>query len=381
MPVARPTGNQIYFIGATNVPLQNLDPALTRPGRMGRHVTFRTPTKDDRLDIFDLYLDKVAHDPELDTPTRRDEIARITSGYSPAMIDQICSMALTNAHHTGRAYFTWTDLVDAMTVIESGTAVSVNYTEGETRAVAIHEAGHAAAAHVYVPNVESSRISIKMRGGSLGHHQSFEKEERFSEFQSELFGGLIHGLGAMAAEMIFFGENSDGVGGDLQMTTARAAWMVGASGMSPLPIDLHGKTFADESEEETRRRVMRRFEDIGTRLQNRTWSGGAQGNPIASVLGDPAKRRYAAQFMGLAFTTAYNLMRVNKEKIEAVANRVISEKEIYGDDLVRLLDEQHFERPEIDWTDEVSWPNLVLWSQDAERDRDRDRGDRPRMDA
>ncbi len=55
IPHARPTGNQIYFIGATNVPIENLDPALTRPGRRGRHVWFRTPTKDDRKDIFDLY--------------------------------------------------------------------------------------------------------------------------------------------------------------------------------------------------------------------------------------------------------------------------------------------------------------------------------------
>ena len=32
------------------------------PGRMGRHIWFRTPTKDDRKDIFDLYLDRVSHD-------------------------------------------------------------------------------------------------------------------------------------------------------------------------------------------------------------------------------------------------------------------------------------------------------------------------------
>ena len=51
-------GDQIYFIGATNVPLERLDPALIRPGRMGRHVCFRTPTKEDRKDIFDLYLDE-----------------------------------------------------------------------------------------------------------------------------------------------------------------------------------------------------------------------------------------------------------------------------------------------------------------------------------
>src|SRR5204863_817136 len=84
----RPRGDQIYFIGATNVPMDVLDPALTRPGRMGRHVWFRTPTKEDRKDIFDLYLDKVRHSEELDTPARRDEIARITNGYSPAKIEQ-----------------------------------------------------------------------------------------------------------------------------------------------------------------------------------------------------------------------------------------------------------------------------------------------------
>ena len=67
--------------------------------------------------------------------------------------------------------------------------------------------------------------------------------------------------------------------------------MVGAAGMSPLPIDLNGKTFADETEEQTRERVIRRFEDIGFRLLNRTAAGGT------SSL-DPRKRAYAAQFIG-----------------------------------------------------------------------------------
>ncbi len=101
MPAARPRSEQIYFIGATNVPIDRLDPALIRPGRMGRHVWFRTPTKDDRLDILDLYIGKVSHEADLDSPKRRDEIARIMSGYSPAMIEQAISMALTMAHHDG----------------------------------------------------------------------------------------------------------------------------------------------------------------------------------------------------------------------------------------------------------------------------------------
>jgi len=370
LPRAKPTGAQIYFIGATNVPVEVLDPALTRPGRMGRHITFRTPTKEDRKDIFDLYLEKVAHDPELDSDERRDEIARITSGYSPAMIDQICSMALTNAHHEGLPAFNYRHLVDAMTVIESGTAINVNYNDEDARAVAIHEAGHATAAHVYVPEVESSRISIKMRCGSLGHHQSFEKEERFGAFQSRLVGRLVHIVGAMAAELAFFGENSVGVGGDLETTSSIATWMVGGAGMSPLPIELNGKTFADETEDQTRERVMKRFEDIGVRLMNRNVNN-------FQALADPKKRTYAAQFIGQAFVTAYNLILLNKDKVEAIADKLLDEREIYGDDLVRLLDAQHFEKPEIDWTDENVWPKFMLYSRD---DRDKDKKEKDEKD-
>ncbi len=63
---------------------------------------------------------------------------------------------------------------------------------------------------------ESTRLSIKMRGGSLGHHQALEKEERFSRWRSEEMARLVWALGAMAAEHVFYGENSNGVGGDVQ---------------------------------------------------------------------------------------------------------------------------------------------------------------------
>jgi len=326
---------------------------------MGRHVWFRTPTKNDRKDIFDLYLDRVSHAPDLDTTERRDEIARITNGYSPAMIEQICSMALTNAHHEGLLAFEWKHLVDAMTAIESGTAIGVKYVEHETRATAIHEAGHAAAAHVYRPDLESSRISIRMRGGSLGHHQSFQREERFTEWWREAMGDLIHGLGAMAAERVFYGENTSGVGGDLHSATTNAAWMVGTSGMGPERIDLKGAKFADETEDEARERIMQRFEKIGLTLMNRT-RGGADfgGDPVASVLSDRFKRAYAAQILGQAYATAENFIAANKDAVERVAEAVIEKGEIYGDELVRLLDAQHLQKPQIDWTKEEAWPQI-----------------------
>ena len=104
-------------------------------------------------------------------------------------------MALTIAHYEGRAAFGWDDIVEAMTTVESGTAVNVEYIPEETRAVAIHEAGHAVAGHVYMKGVESTRLSIRKRGQSLGHHQALEKEERFSSWRHEEMGRLIWTLG------------------------------------------------------------------------------------------------------------------------------------------------------------------------------------------
>jgi ATP-dependent Zn protease len=358
LPPPRPRGEQIYFVGATNVPIDRLDPALIRPGRMGRHVWFRTPTKNDRLDVFDLYLGRVAHDPDLDREKRRDELARITNGYSPAMIDQVCSMALTIAHHTGRERFEWEDILEAMTTVESGTAINIEYIPEETRATAIHEAGHAVAAHVYKKGSESTRLSIRMRGGSLGHHQARDKDERFSHFRSEQMGDLVWGLGAMAAEHVFYGENSNGVGGDVFSTTAQAAFMVGASGMGPEPVALPER-FDDESEEETRTRVMGRFEQIGLQIMNRTSGGGPmQENPIGSVLSDPSKRKYAAQILGQAYMRAYHLMLNNKPAVEAVADELVARKELFGDELVELLDRQELQVPEVDYTDDKTWPRI-----------------------
>ena len=180
LPPPRPANEQVFFIGATNVPIDRLDPALIRPGRMGRHVWFRTPTLEDRKDIFNLYLGKVDHEPNLDTDRRRDELARIINGYAPAMIEQVCSLALTYSHADGRQVFGWPDIVEAMTTVEAGTAVAIDYIPEETRAVAIHEAGHAINGHLYMKDVLSTRLSIRKRGDSLGHHQAIQTQERFS---------------------------------------------------------------------------------------------------------------------------------------------------------------------------------------------------------
>jgi ATP-dependent Zn protease len=355
IPAPAPRKEQVYFIGATNVPIDRLDPALIRPGRMGRHVWFRTPTKNDRLDIIDLYINKVSHDPDLDLPRKRDEIARVTNGYSPAMIEQVTSMALTIAHHSGRERFSWDDLVESITTLESGTAIGIEYVEREGRAIAIHEAGHAIAGHAYMQDFESTRLSIRRRGDSGGHHQAREKEERFARFQSEMFAQLVWGLGAMAAERVFYNENSTGVGGDVASVTAQTAGMVGAAAMGPQPFVATPQD--GETEAEARGRALERLEGIGLQIMNRMSGGGPMNpDPVMGALSDPSKRRAGAQIIGQAYVVAHNLATTNREGLDKIADVLMARKEIFGDELVDLLNSVGIRIPELDYSDEAIWP-------------------------
>ena len=228
-----------------------------------------------------------------------------------------------------------------MTAIESGTAIGVQYVEHEKRATAIHEAGHAAAAHIYRPDLESSRLSVRMRGRSLGHHQSFQREERFSEWQNEAMGNLVHILGAMAAERVFYKENTNGVGGDLQSATADAAWMVGTSGMGPQYIELNGAKFDDETRRADARADHEALrEDRADADEPHARQRRLRRDPVASVLQDPYKRAAAAQILGQAYVTAENFIAANREAVERIAEAVIEKGELYGDELVGLLDRQ-----------------------------------------
>jgi len=246
-----------------------------------------------------------------------------------------------------------------MTTVESGTAVGVEYIPEETRAVAIHEAGHAVASYVYAKDHESTRLSVRMRAGSLGHHQAIQKDERFSAWRHEEVAQLIWILGAMAAERVFYGENSVGVGGDVYSVTSLAGRMVGMSAMGPEPVDLKGRV-PEEFREEREELLMKRFEKIGLQIMRRGGMGGnmMDPSPIASVLGDRDKRTAAAQLLGQAYVTAHHVIQHNQDKVEQIAEVLIERRELHGDEVVELLERARLEAPQIDLLDEAAWPKV-----------------------
>ena len=163
---------------------------------MGRHIYFRTPTWEDRRDVFDLYIKKVAHEEALDTPKARDELARITAGYSPAMIDQVCSLALTYAHSDGRPVFSRKDLLEAMTTVEAGVAIGQPYPKHEEP----RDGDPRGRPRGLRPPLHGERdVDPALDPQARPHRRAppdAEIEDRFGHWRSEEVGDLIWGLGA-----------------------------------------------------------------------------------------------------------------------------------------------------------------------------------------
>jgi ATP-dependent Zn protease len=324
----------ILFVGATNRP-QVLDEAVTRPGRFGRQIIFRMPTKEDRKDIAELYFSRKKHDPEMDTPARRDEFARVTDGYSPAMIEQATSLALMYAFEDGRDAFNWRDMRESMGNIEAGLAHPVVYTERERIAVARHELGHAVAARYFLPGAASVRLSIRMRSGSLGHHRTVEKEEEFSHFRSQTAGELRHGLGAIASERVFYGENSTGVSMDLIQSTTLASAMIAVWGMGPDPLPPNRSRLAVS--------IGEYLISVAATMGDSELLGAT--NPASKALANPRSRQAVAQVLGAAFIDDWRVMYVNKEAIDLAAEALMAQGELVGDEIAGLLDSVGLREP------------------------------------
>ena len=336
IPSLKAPAFNILFIGATNRP-SVLDEAVTRPGRFGRQIVFRLPAREDRKDIAALYFDKKNHDPALDTPSRRDEFARITDKYSPADIEQVLSLALLYAFEDGRDAFNWKDLREAMGNVEAGLAIPVEYTDRDRIAVARHELGHAVASHFFKTDHSHVRLSIRRRATAIGeiggYHKDMPAEEEWMKFRSQMAAEIRHDLGSIACEHVFYGEGTSGVYMDLRMATAEGCAMVGAIGMGPDKLDPKMSIRAAKIGEQ-----LISVAEIAQGVQ-------VQGTLVGAVLNNRHSRRVVAQILGAAYIDDWRLMYVNKEAIDLAAEALIAQGELMGDEISGLLDSVGLRRP------------------------------------
>jgi cell division protease FtsH len=230
--IRRPTVGRpnVLVVAATNR-AADLDPALLRPGRFDRTIYFDLPSRAGRRSILDYYLDRKAHGPELDDPTRRDELAAMTFGYSPVMIEHLLDEGLVWALRRGADRLSWADTMHAKMTESIGVAQPVTYTELERRRIATHESGHATVAWLVGQGRKLDVLSIVKRRNALGMLAHSDAEERFTRSSSEISSLIEIAFGGMVAEELFFGETSSGVASDLHAATEAACQMIGSFGM------------------------------------------------------------------------------------------------------------------------------------------------------
>lgn len=86
--------DNILVIGATNHE-DILDPAAVRPGRFDKKIHVPLPDINGRVDIFELYLQKIARGE--DVVAKR--LAEMTPGFTGAEIENLVNTAITEAVH------------------------------------------------------------------------------------------------------------------------------------------------------------------------------------------------------------------------------------------------------------------------------------------
>ncbi len=298
----------VLLLASTNT-ADRLDPALLRPGRFDQRLTFGLPDKAGRRQLVDHFLSGKAHDPALDQDERRDALAGITSGYSPAMLEGLLDEALVRAIEGGRTAMCWADVERARMVTEIGVAQPVGYTDHERRLIATHEAGHAVVAWLVAPLRRLEVLTIVKRRDSLGLLAHGDREDVYTRSRAELLGLIQIAMGGQVAEEQFFGDVSTGPAGDLLYATNVAAQMVGGSGMTD------------------------------TLISYAAVPGSALSDPglVGRVLGEADGRRMVEEVLQEQRRRARELVGVNRHLVAALRDALLERHELIGGEITDVL--------------------------------------------
>src|SRR5712691_2325449 len=218
---------QVVVMGASNR-LQDLDPALLRPGRFDRQVLVSPPDLAGREEILRVHTrgKPLAADVDLTT------IAKQTAGLTGADLANICNEAAIFAGRKDLQYIRQQEFDDALERVVAGLQQRRVVSEKEKRILAYHEGGHAVMAHLMGDVTPLQKVTIIARGDALGYAWYVPTEDRYMQTKEELVDRMKVALGGRAAEQIIFGRVTTGAANDLEKVTEIARAMVFEYGMS-----------------------------------------------------------------------------------------------------------------------------------------------------
>ena len=220
----------VVVIGATNYP-GNLDPAITRAGRLDRHIVIPMPDDATRRQIFE----QVSGIPI--PPNEQMKFDRSTVGMSPASIKRMVRDAKRTARRQG---------LDLQMDHVIGAARPIAEVPDEVlRLAAVHETGHAIVGVTLGLQLESITISdvVVTDGPDAVGGTRFTSPPFITKTKSYYTNRVSMLLAGIAAEKLVFGEYSDSGAideqSDLAMATALATRIEGCLGFGDsLVVDI-----------------------------------------------------------------------------------------------------------------------------------------------
>ncbi|MFA6860356.1 MAG: ATP-dependent zinc metalloprotease FtsH [Clostridia bacterium] len=218
----------IIVLAATNRS-DVLDPALLRPGRFDRQIYVHIPDVRGREGILRIHARNKPIEDGIDFKT----IARITSGFTGADIENMLNEAAILAARAGRKKIVLKDLTEGINkVIMGPQKKSLLVTEKDKKITVFHEAGHAIVAKKMEHCDEVQEVSIIPRGQAAGYTMSRSDNDDQHVTYNMLCDRLSMIMGGRIAEEIVFGDISTGASNDIAKATEIARKMVTEWGMS-----------------------------------------------------------------------------------------------------------------------------------------------------
>ena len=218
----------IIMIAATNRP-DILDPALLRPGRFDRQIVVDVPDVLGREEILKVH----AENKPLATDVDLSKIAKVTSGYTGADLENLMNEAAIFAARRNKEKIDFADIEDANVKVMMGAQKkSRRVTEKERKLTAYHEAGHAIISKLIDKDEKVHQVSIIPRGRAGGYTMYTPREEIFYLSRNDMFNDIIKSLGGRAAEEIMLDDISTGASGDIKQATKVARAMITKYGMN-----------------------------------------------------------------------------------------------------------------------------------------------------
>lgn len=305
--------SSIIVMAATNR-VDILDPALMRPGRFDRQIYVNVPDVKGREEIFKVH----SRNKPLADEVNFKSLARLTSGFTGADIENLLNEAAILAARDNRTLITMKDISEAINKVMAGPAKKSRVvTESDKRITAYHESGHAIVAKLMKHCDSVHEVSIIPRGQAAGYTITLPDNDDNHMTRGKLLDNIAMLLAGRAAEELVIQDISTGASNDIQRASQLARKMVTEWGMS----DEIGNMYLGASEEVFLGR------DYQTQLN--------YSDAVAAKIDEEVKKILDAQYQ-----VALDILKNNRPIMDAMVKLLFEKETIYEDEINKLFGEE-----------------------------------------